>query len=127
LSHHDLIAASVALPAPAVNPVETADRHRQCPAATLWQPHRRGPRPLAGETRGVARQPRPLSYDVASPQHFNRLLPLVVADLSGDVMPPQGSERIEHSRAPRPLDAPAPQRRREPRLVDAPQQDKTQQ
>jgi hypothetical protein len=48
LSHHGVITASVAPPAPAVQPVEIADSHRPRPAATLWQPPRREPRPLAG-------------------------------------------------------------------------------
>jgi hypothetical protein len=126
LSHHGMITVSMAPPVSAVRPVEAVDSHRQRQTPTLWAPHRRGPRPLAGAAAGVERQPRPLA-DTVAPQHFSRLLPLVVADLSGDVMPPQDPERIEQSRAPRPLDAPAPQRRRGPRPVDAPQQEKTEQ
>ena len=106
LSHHGMITVSMARPLPAVSAVEAVDSHRQRPAPTLWEPHRRGPRPLAGATGGAERRPRPLA---------------------GDVAPPQPAEPIVHSRAPRPPGAPAPQRQRGPRPVDAPRQEKTQQ
>jgi hypothetical protein len=115
LSHHGMITSSIAPPVPSTKPVESVDSQRQRAAATLWEPHRRGPRPLTGAVRGAARQPRP----------FNRLLPLVVADLSGDIVQPQQAGRVGRSRAPRPLDAPAPPRRRGPRAIEAPRQDKT--
>jgi hypothetical protein len=115
LSHHGMITSSIAPPVPSTRPVDSVDSQHQHLAAPLWEPHRRGPRPLTGTVRGAARQPRP----------FNRLLPLVVAGLSGDIVPPQQAERVGHSRAPRPLDAPAPPRRRGPRAIEAPRQDKT--
>jgi hypothetical protein len=115
LSHHGMITVSMAPPFSPVRPVEAIDSYRQRPTPTLWEPHRRGPRPLTGAAGGVERRPRP----------FNRLLPLVVAGLSGDVVPPPQAERTGQSRAPRPVDTPAPPRRRGPRAIDAPRQDKT--
>jgi hypothetical protein len=106
MSHHGMITAPMAPPVPAMRSVESVDSQRQRVATTRQAPHGRGPRPLTGAVEGAARQPRP----------FNGLLPLVVAGLSGDVVPPR--------RAPRPLDAPAPPRRG-PRTIEAPRQDET--
>jgi hypothetical protein len=67
LSHHGMITVSVALPDPAVRPVETVDSPGQRTAATLWEPHRREPRPLAGAPRPPGapapqrRGPRPVN------------------------------------------------------------------
>jgi hypothetical protein len=61
LSHHGMIPAAVAPSAPAVRIGETVDSHPPPTAAVPGEPLQRGPRPLAGVTGGVQRQPRPLS------------------------------------------------------------------
>ena len=62
LSHHGLMPASVAPSSPAATPVEAVDSPQQPTTPILREPHRRGPRPLAGAAGSVERRrgPRPL-------------------------------------------------------------------
>jgi hypothetical protein len=68
------------------------------PGLPLWEPHRRGPRPLTGATRGRDRQPRPLAA--------------VAVVRAAQPAPP--------ARGPRPVGAPVARPRRGPRPL-APQ------
>ena len=65
----------------------------------IWEPHRRGPRPLIGTARGRERQPRPLAA--------------VAVVRAAQPVPP--------TRRPRPVGAPASRSQRGPRPLDIPE------
>jgi hypothetical protein len=98
LRHYGMVAAS-ALPPPLPVPVDhTVVQDTPGSPATVWAPHRRGPRPLQGEWRGVERWPRPLFPH-------------------GACVSPSPSDTS--TRGPRPVGQAASQARRGPRPVDA--------
>jgi len=98
LRHHGMLPPSTLSPLPPAPVDNTVVQDKPGAPAAVWAPHRRGPRPLQGEWRGLERQPRPL------PPH-------------GEVLPP--SPRAAHTRGPRPVGQAASQPRRGPRPVDA--------
>jgi electron transfer flavoprotein alpha/beta subunit len=100
LRHHGIIAASTPSPtAPAASAtVENTVAHSTpAPSQPPWAPHRRGPRPLQGERRGMARRPRPRPPDVASP-------PQAHAGIRPRSPRPVGQDTSQQRRGPRPVD-----------------------